>query len=387
MRTRCATVLLTLSFLAASRFDFAQSQPGAGMTRTAETGGQISDREQARLRGPVKSVVEQRTMSGINGQPELKSSTTTEYTPDGRILSVLDANSNGYQWLRTSTYSPEGRLNATSWGRPGEPPAGKEVYSYDDKGRLISVANTHPGASVEFRYDEQGRKTKIQKLEPVSPGTASSFYWEGAELSFTVPSGGTVETFYDKDDDPTEAHILDDSGRQVAHIIRSYDSNGRVKDDEQIVDQPSLILPKEFSAHLNPEQAKAVGAWLAIQLASNGVSYSYDKQGRLTEKRVKIGSSMEMVTNISYNEHGDKAEERITNTQNPESGTEYSLEENGNMAPVQTPAPSPPTYSEMHYSYVYDSFGNWTEQDVTSRSGPGEPLKASARTVRTLTYY
>jgi hypothetical protein len=77
----------------------------------------ISDREEAGLRGPVKTCVEERT----EPPDGTKYSTTTEYSPDGRLLTTQHTGSDGTEWIKTQSYDADGRLTKTSWGKVGEP--------------------------------------------------------------------------------------------------------------------------------------------------------------------------------------------------------------------------------------------------------------------------
>jgi len=53
--------------------------------QSSQTGAFMSDRDKAGLRGPVKTVLEEQTFSGADGQQSF-TTTTTQYAPDGRIL-------------------------------------------------------------------------------------------------------------------------------------------------------------------------------------------------------------------------------------------------------------------------------------------------------------
>jgi hypothetical protein len=58
------------------------------------TGALVTDRDKAGLQGPVKTVLNEQTFSGADGQQFLMS-TTTKYAPDGRILEQRIGNSDG----------------------------------------------------------------------------------------------------------------------------------------------------------------------------------------------------------------------------------------------------------------------------------------------------
>jgi hypothetical protein len=80
-----------------------------------QIGASMSDRDKAGLRGPVKTVLNEQTFSGADGQQFL-TSTTTEYASDGRILEVRIGNSDGSIWVTSYTYYADGRLLKTVSG-------------------------------------------------------------------------------------------------------------------------------------------------------------------------------------------------------------------------------------------------------------------------------
>src|SRR6266480_2485577 len=65
----------------------------------------MSDREKAGLHGPVRTCVEETPLP--DGKSHL---TTTEYDPDGRLLTFRSTNSDGTKWIVTRTYDADGRL-------------------------------------------------------------------------------------------------------------------------------------------------------------------------------------------------------------------------------------------------------------------------------------
>jgi hypothetical protein len=61
-----------------------------------------SDRDKAGLRGPVKTALEDDTVSLANGAPT--STTTTTYATHGRILEEWARNPDGLEWVMSDTY-------------------------------------------------------------------------------------------------------------------------------------------------------------------------------------------------------------------------------------------------------------------------------------------
>src|SRR5271169_3944719 len=215
-----------------------------------------SDREKAGLRGPVKTCVEERT-----GPPDgTKYSTTTEYGPDGRLLTTQHTGSDGSELVSTRTYDTDGRLIKTILGRANEP--GTESiftydYHYDEQSHKTMTQGfdrktLERAQSVIFSgslyYGEQGRKTMTQgfgpeTLERAQNASFSGSLWNAAVAwGVGVPVGGNIQTIYNDQDLPTEAQLRDAQGRIATRIVRSYDLNGRIIEENQIQENPALLV-------------------------------------------------------------------------------------------------------------------------------------------------
>src|SRR5437870_5290883 len=141
----------------------------------------------------------------------------------------------------------------------------------------------------------------------------------------------------------TGAEFRDAEGKLLGHIVRKFDAEGRIVAEEQFADAPhDFVLPEEIRSNLNPGQIKAVGAF-AASVENRANSYSYDAQGRVTERHRSGGPFGDEVTITNYNDHGDKASERTTTVMNPEAGRQYTVSEAGTMIPVGQPPPPPTT--------------------------------------------
>jgi hypothetical protein len=124
------------------------------------------------------------------------------------------------------------------------------------------------------------------------------------------------------------------------------------------------------------------------KLGPHRASYVYDSEGRLVQMR-HDGMTMRVLVNKTYNDHGDIIEERQSYTENSEIpvGVDFSLDQNGNFAPDKPPSewasqPQLPPPMVMHYSYIYDSYGNWTDRTSTFPGGTNHHTQH-----RTLTYF
>ena len=348
----------------------------------------MSDRDKTGLRGPVKTVIEEQTFSGADGQQSFTTTTTTRYAPDGRILEVRMGNPDDSGWATSYTYYPDGRLRKTASGKANSAPSSETTYLYDDAQRLVGAAGDK--VQVRYQYDDKGRKTAIESYDsqPLAPNTAYAPHWEGTDLGFATHLGGTVTTSYNEQGVATGAEFRDAAGKLLGHIVRKFDAEGHIAAEEQFADAPhDLMLPEEIRSKFNPEQLKAVGTFAAgVQNRIN--SYSYDAQGRVTERHRSGGPFDDEVTITKYNDHGDKASEQTTTVMNPEAGRQYSLSEAGAMIPVGQPnPPQPPAVYETQYTYQYDAYGNWTEQTTAGRSDSGAPFEPGSVRRRKLTYY
>lgn len=351
-----------------------------------QTGASMSDRDKAGLRGSVKTVLNERTFSGADGQQFL-TSTTTEYASDGRILELRIGNSDGSIWVTSYSYYADGRLLKTVSGKAGSAADFQTSYLYDDARRLVGMeSDDHEKAT--YKYDEKGRKSIIENYGSVSlpPNTAYAPHWEGTDLGFAPYPGGTLTTSYNEQGVATGAELRDAEGTLLGHIVRKFDAQGRIIAEEQAADAPQVNLPEEFQSNLNPEQIRSVGALIA-GMQNSVISYSHDAQGRVTERHRSGGVFGEQVTITTYNDHGDKASERETMVMRLDTGP-WNLTEAGAFVPTGKPnPPQPPSSSETQYTYRYDQYGNWTEQTIVSRSQPDEAFRPANAIRRKLGYY
>ena len=354
--------------------------------QSSQTGALMTDRGKAGLRGPVKTVLNEQTSSGADGQQFLMS-TTTEYAPDGRILEQRIGNSDGSIWVMSYTYYADGRLLKTVSGKVGSAADSQTSYLYDDARRLVGV-ESGDNVKMSYQYDDAGRKSAIESYDskPLPPNTAYAAHWEGTDLGFAPSPGGTLTTSYNGEGVATGADLHDADGILVGHIVRKFDAEGRVIAEEQAADAPQVNLPEEIRSKLNPEQMKSVGAMIA-GMQNCVISYSYDAQGRVTERHRSGGVLGDQVTITTYNDHGDKASERETTVMSPDTGP-WNLTEAGAFVPAGKPNPPQPLLSsETQCAYQYDQYGNWTEQTIVSRSQPDEAFRPGIVIRRKLTYY
>jgi YD repeat-containing protein len=356
----------------------------------------LSDREKRGLRGPVKSCGEEHTYLGTTireGRQQLgvKSWNMTEYDLEGRVVSTRWSNSDGSEFVTQYTYDLSGRLLKMSQGNETEKLA-ETVYSYGDDGRLLKVTNSRTADNpVVFRYDDHGSKTKVQasRAADYRPNLASNAdaLFESADTPPNLPGGGTATTIYDEQDRPVEVQVRDANGELVSRALRTYDAEGRVAEEKDVLQSPEMLIPAEQRAKIlqaareqgePPEEVlKQLRAQLTTLMGGQSgvvsVSHEYDSQGRIKQTRRRVFNREQQI-DITYNQQGDKLLEITRESalfgENPDAT-----------------APLRPTYSEVRYSYKYDERGNWTEQAVSYRSSPDDTFGPPTVTTRTLTHY
>ena len=344
----------------------------------AQTSGapwQTDARSKAGLRGPVRTCSEE-TITGAPGA-SYSFVQTTEYSPEGRVMSQGTRTQDASEWITTYDYDSAGHLLRSTSGRADATPADRTItnYTQDDSGMPIPLDSTGRSSFVKFGRDDQGRRMKIVSLPETradSNAAVAANMWEGGELPLGAPPNGSIVTIYDDHGLPVEGQSRDAEGHVVSRILRSYDAKGRMAGDRLMPVETTSAVPAELAAKLNPEQMKAMGAFIGAQFSKGQTAFKYDDDGRLIERRRSLPVLGNEITTISYNEHGDVSLERTAQQQSEDMGVEYGLTDDGKMVPTTKPNVPPPSVSEMHYEYVYDSHGNWTSKKAYA-PGQTEP--------------
>ena len=341
----------------------------------------MSDSARSGLRGPVKSCTEESIFEHIK-DTQVHFEHTTEYNSDGRILLSRNRNTDGSYWATRYEYTASGQLLKTASGIEGN--LLKETdYSYDQQGRLQKISTDASGETpVSFRYDERGQKTKIEvsRAEDYRPNVATGGSpFEAADRAPNLPGGGSATTVYDEHDRPTQVQVRNADGELVSRALRTYDAEGHVNEEKQILDDLVSMFPPEVrmkmldESGLSPDQLRQeLGAQLTNLMAGQAdtysVSYRYDSSGHLVHTCRRIFNHLEEVE-TTYNEHGDVASEITRSTQ------------------LAGDDKSTASFSEVHYSYEYDQQGNWTVKTVSYPSSSDAAFQPSTVSKRSLTYY
>jgi YD repeat-containing protein len=359
-----------------------------------ESTSTMSEREQHGLRGAVKSCVQEITSSGVTdaeGQayPQVRSTYTTEYDRGGRTGATRSSNSNGSQWVTRYSYDPSGRLLKTASGDEGQATT-ETIYSYDHGGRLQNISGgdrlTARSLLATTSAAEKLRSKSLVQPFTVRPGVAEAGpLFEAAGGAPNLPGGGSATTLYDEQDRATEVHVRDASGELVSRAVRTYDAQGHVLEDKQILDNPETIFPAEIRAQmleqsglsrdeLQQELRTQLTKLMAGQSGPYTVSYGYDAHGRVSHTDRRIFNQQQEIE-TAYNEHGD-VESEITRSKRLVRETHPN-----------NPAAGLLSYSKVRYSYEYDHCENWIERSTSYRSTPDAAFQSSTVIRRTLTYY
>lgn len=202
--------------------------PGASLPTTGNA--RLSDRERAGLRGPV------RTCTDFHGD-ETESMGEAEYALDGRVL----------VW--------RGRISGGS--------RVERIYSYNEAGRLIGITGGGADGTDEFRFDEQGRRTRIRTVPPrpdrQTVGTGIEIMFETTEEGDCLIGGGTVTTRYNDNDQPLESLVRDAHGELLTRIGHSYDANGRLAHETLVregFEFPDSMVPEQYREQFSEEQRR-----------------------------------------------------------------------------------------------------------------------------------
>lgn len=352
-----------------------------------------TDRDKAGLRGTVRSVIEERTDPGFtdadgNTYPASDTWNKTEYDREGRVSATYwraPARDHGpYALIATRyTYTASGQLLKLTVGTDGKIESQTD-YNYDDHGRLKSINNSNdPNNPIAFRYDSNGKKTKIAIEKPVElpdgTGAVSSSgrrLFEDGINEMVIREGGSTITQYDELDRPSEVQLHDISGTLTSRAIRVYDQQGRVAEEKMVMADPLALIPGLQKKVLqDAAEAHQLRDQITAFLGGSemwSTRYKYDDQGRKILTIRNTFNHIAETISTTYNDHGDVIKEV----------TLYSASRTGNPAADET------SNSETVYFYEYDASGNWTRQRISSRELPDGTLKDLGNEVRrTIEYY
>jgi YD repeat-containing protein len=263
------------------------------------------------------------------------------------------------------------------------------TYTYDANGQLVSVKSNSGTQQVIYDRDQDGRKRATENFPPrlaERNAAVGAITWEGSDLQFPPPPGGTITTIYDQQNRPVEGQVRDASGDLTMRIVRTYDNQGKINSDKLIPEETQTRVPEQLASQLNDVQKKAMAGFIASAFYTGESGYKYDSQGRVIEKHRIGGVVGETFTTIAYNDHGDIKDELTVEARAANPGGKFEINDAGELSPISTSEVPEERRTETHYKYEYDAQDNWTKRTTTSDSGKGQPT-TSEIVERMITYY
>jgi hypothetical protein len=74
--------------------------------------------------------------------------------------------------------------------------------------------------------------------------------FDAASRAPNLPGGGSATTIYDEHDRATEVMVRDANGDLTNRAVRTYDAQGNVTQERQILDYPEKMFPPETLARM-----------------------------------------------------------------------------------------------------------------------------------------
>ena len=292
----------------------------------------MSDREDAGLRGPVRSVRSE--WASIDPQ-------TSDWGPfkQGPTL-VYDAEG----WH-------EGRLR--------------------DDGTTVTT------------LDDRGLRTTVGRRGPSIPRQRGMEFGIGIDPNMLVD----VLTRYDAADRPIEVVFRDGQQRSLHRLELTYDAAGRLVREK-------VLYGEVFSATGSTQEIAAgnVGPLSARELAElaaamkammpDGVfltrEYQYDSRGRVVELRSTMAGLQESLQTNTYDDHDNVIEEH-----HEEASREADLDRAGRRVTRNENA----SESWNRHEYRYDARSNWIEKVTLHRVPPDSEFRRTGIERRTIAYF
>jgi RHS repeat-associated protein len=296
---------------------------------------------------------------------------TTEYYPDGRLMSVTDAMSN------TTSFVYDLPNNITTVTNPD---GGTETMRYDPYGMLLSRVDPL-GHTTTFTYD--ARHNQTSSTDPLDNTTTLTYDPDGNVTSVTDPLSNTITAEYHRYGGPIEmtdalsntwtlgfegnylpTSISDSLGLlggnsfdQKGNIISSFDGNGR---ETTFVYDAYGNKKSETNplGHTTTYQYDQLGRMISkSDPLSNTTTYSYDDIGNLRVMTDALG----LATHYEYDPNGNL----IVQKDPLDHVTRYEYDPNNRVERIIYAQGTP---DEATVSYTYDWRGNvLTETDEQSR--------------------
>lgn len=260
-------------------------------------------------------------------------------------------------------------------------PISSNIYFYDERGRLSRVISVNRDGtereSEAYRYSMDGTKTKVYFVPKLHSNTVFAYGIEGTAQAYAATGAATITTRHNDRGHPEELLFYDENHRLLKRAIFTRDSAGRlIKEEMHLGEQiPFPDLERELDNAV-PRTREVVAAVIGNFMLTT--TYTYDREGRLLERRILMGALSDQRTTFLYDDHDNPIEETTESTlremQIDEEGALHTTKEN--------------SYTQnIRFEYRYDAQSNWTERVVWSRLVPNPNAERSNIVRREITYY
>ena len=350
----------------------------------------MTDRDRRHLRGPVRTM---RTETA-EWDPTTESWKTPEsyevaaFRPDGN-LSHTESHYGTQTAHTVYRYDTGGKLTEIETSGDVNPKT-RVQFRYDPAGRPIEgvlVVNGAAPQQVEaFSYRSDGRKTRLQ-FSPIAglPDDDMTDQWQSWQLFIPATSDESaapnlITVLYDAANRAEEVLVHNANHELQYRVTFTRDQDGRLVSGETTLAGLSALGPGiETTADASKEERAQLETLLEAAFEKQifmSLTYSYDRDGRLTEQVRRMGAIMEEVTTYRYDDRGSKVEESSVERV-------QGLEMDGDaVIPKEVERLDRRTRCE----YQYDAKDNWTERVTWGQSERAEFQRSSIER-RTFTYY
>jgi YD repeat-containing protein len=263
-----------------------------------------------------------------------------------------------------NTYDAHGRLIEST-----DPNGLKTGYSYDLRGRVLSVTQTPPATSggspriTQYQYDPRGNV--INTTQP--DGRALTYIYDAANYLTAVTDNlnNRVEYSYDLKGNRTTSLTKDPDGSLVRSIQTAYDIRNRAAQinhagslTSQVFDAlGNLTNTQDPNGNPTTNQYDSLNRLLqTVDALSGTTSYGYDKNDKLTQVTAPNGAN----TGYEQDDLGNQLKET-----SPDRGTlTYTHDDAGNVKSVTDARNVTATYSYDALNRVSSMDYPGTEEDV-----------------------
>ena len=287
--------------------------------------------------------------------------TCTSGSSCGQLKTITNALN---QVTTFNSYDASGRLTEST-----DPNGLKTGYSYDLRGRVLSVTQTPPSTSggspriTQYSYDQRGNVS--QTIQPDGRTLAYSYDAANYLTAVTDNLGNQVEYAYDLKGNRTQTLTKDPDGVLVRNIQTAYDLRNRATQinnagslTSQVFDAVgNLTHTQDPNGNATGHQYDSLNRLLQTVDALSGTTlYGYDKNDRLNQVTAPNGAA----TGYETDDLGNLLKE-----QSPDRGTlAYTHDETGNTKTVTDARNATAQYSYDALSRITAIDYPGTDEDV-----------------------